>query len=62
MKGDIAIAGFYLTAEEWQALDTAARAMLVAAATRSEAPIVASQVVALGSEPNIKPPPISEED
>ena len=28
MKGDIALAGFVLTAEEWQALDPATREML----------------------------------
>jgi hypothetical protein len=34
MKGDIAFAGFMLTAEEWQALDSESRAQLVAVATR----------------------------
>jgi hypothetical protein len=34
MKGDIAFAGFVLTAEEWQALDADARAQLIAVATR----------------------------
>ena len=49
MKGDIAIAGFYLTAEEWQALDTAARAQLVEAATRRlEAMNIVSPVLAVG--------------
>jgi hypothetical protein len=33
MKGDIALAGFMMTAEEWQALDSISRAQLVAAAT-----------------------------
>ncbi len=28
MKGDVALAGFVLTAEEWQALDPASRAAL----------------------------------
>jgi hypothetical protein len=36
MKGDIAFAGFVLTAEEWQALDTDARAQLIAVATRRD--------------------------
>jgi hypothetical protein len=55
MKGDIAIAGFYLTAEEWQALDSVARAQLVAEATRkADAP---SMVFAAGTEPNAKPIP-----
>ena len=34
MKGDIALAGFMLTAEEWQAFDTDTRAELVAVMTR----------------------------
>ena len=34
MKGDIAFAGFMLTAEEWQALDRETRAQLVAVAAR----------------------------
>jgi hypothetical protein len=34
MKGDIGFAGFLLTADEWQALDTEARASLIAVATR----------------------------
>lgn len=34
MKGDIAFAGFMLTAEEWQALDGETREQLVAVATR----------------------------
>ena len=36
MKGDIAIAGFMLTAEEWDAMDARSRAQLVAAASRRE--------------------------
>jgi hypothetical protein len=34
MKGDIAFVGFMLTADEWQQLDTEARASLIAVATR----------------------------
>jgi hypothetical protein len=34
MRGDIAIAGFMITAEEWESLDTLARAQLVAVITR----------------------------
>jgi hypothetical protein len=34
MKGDIAFAGFVLTAEEWQELDIDARSQLIAVATR----------------------------
>jgi hypothetical protein len=37
---DIALAGFVLTAEEWQALDATSRAQLVAAATRQDDPWV----------------------
>ena len=54
MKGDIAIAGFYLTAEEWQALDTMSRAQLVALATKRHEPVV-TPVLATGSEPNALP-------
>ncbi len=36
MKGDIAIAGFMLTAEEWDAMDARSRAQLVAAASRRD--------------------------
>ena len=34
MKGDIAFAGFLLTADEWQALDRETRAQLVETVTR----------------------------
>jgi len=34
MKGDIAFAGFMLTAEEWRQLDAQSRAQLIAVATR----------------------------
>ncbi len=36
MKGDIALAGFVMTAEEWEALDQASRAQLMAAAMRRD--------------------------
>lgn len=39
MKGDIAFAGFMLTAEEWQALDADSRAQLIAVATRRVEPV-----------------------
>jgi len=42
MKGDIALAGFMLTAEEWQAFDSETRAQLCAVATRR---------MAVGTEP-----------
>lgn len=45
MKGDIAVAGLVITAEEWQALDAGTRAQLVAVITRQE------PVLAAGSGP-----------
>jgi hypothetical protein len=42
MKGDIGFAGFLLTADEWQALDTEARAALIAVATRRVDPWLAT--------------------
>ncbi|MEO7092563.1 MAG: hypothetical protein ABI175_04880 [Polyangiales bacterium] len=42
MQGDIALAGFVLTKEEWQALDAVSRAQLVQVAMlRSDAPTAA---------------------
>jgi hypothetical protein len=38
MTGDIAFAGFILTAEEWQQLDPESRAQLIAVATRRVEP------------------------
>ena len=38
MKGDIALAGFVLTHEEWQSLDPLSRAQLLAAAFQRDAP------------------------
>ena len=38
MKGDIAFAGFVLTAEEWRQLDALSRAQLIAVATRRTDP------------------------
>ena len=59
MNGDVALAGFVLTAEEWQALDPATREQLVAAEHRRDRPVVGA-VAAVGSEPNIAPPPPDE--
>ncbi len=56
MKGDIAIAGFMITAEEWQALDTLARAQLVAVITRRDDGSVALPVTAVGSERTVHTP------
>jgi hypothetical protein len=39
MKGEIAVAGFVLTAEEWQDLDAVARAELLPAETPPDAPL-----------------------
>jgi hypothetical protein len=36
MQGDIALAGFMMTAEEWKALDAPSRALLVAIAAKPE--------------------------
>ena len=36
MKGDIALAGFVLTAEEWEALDATSRVSLIAAVMRRD--------------------------
>jgi hypothetical protein len=51
MKGDIALAGFVLTAQEWQALDPLSRAQLIAAAGRRDDPWVVTPLVGLASEP-----------
>ncbi len=48
MKGDIALAGFVLTQEEWQALDAVSRAQLVSAASHRDEPWAPS---AAGSGP-----------
>lgn len=36
MKGDIALAGYVLTAEEWEALDAATRVTLITAAMQRD--------------------------
>ncbi len=36
MKGDIALAGFMMTAQEWHALDAASRALLLELAAEPE--------------------------
>jgi len=48
MKGDIALYGFVLTAEEWRELDPVSRAQLVYAAMRRDEPWVPT---AAGSGP-----------
>lgn len=52
MKGDIAIAGFVLTAEEWLALDPFTRAQLVTVAARREEAWVVAPATGVLSEPN----------
>lgn len=51
MKRDIAIAGFVLTLEEWQALDPASRAQLVLVANRDDEPWIASGATAALVDP-----------
>jgi len=51
MNRDVALAGFLLTAEEWQSLDPAARAQLMAVASRHEETWVAAPLAGMTSEP-----------
>jgi hypothetical protein len=54
---DIALAGFMLTAEEWEALDAASRQQLVAAAsTRGDDPWVVSSISAIRESGPIEEP------
>lgn len=52
MKGDIALAGYLLTAEEWNSLDPRSRALLITAAARSrdDAWMVSGPIVLPGDE------------
>lgn len=52
MKGDIALAGFVLTAEEWAELDPDARSQLLAVALRRDEP----WVPAVPAAPPVAPP------
>ena len=53
MKGDISVAGFMLTAEEWADLDATSRAQLVAVITRRDDPWVPSgESIATEAEPS----------
>jgi len=61
MKGDIAFAGFMMTAEEWQALDSESREQLIAVATRkfpsgTEPPYAPGRVYIAGG--TIEEPPV----
>ena len=51
MKEIIALAGFLLTAEEWQSFDPAMRAQLIAAASRRDEAWVAAPLGGVTSEP-----------
>lgn len=54
---DIALAGFMLTAEEWQALDAGSRQQLVAAAsTRRDDPWVVATLSAISESGPIEEP------
>jgi hypothetical protein len=50
MKGDIALAGFVLTAQEWQELDAVSRAQLMAAMSRRDDPWVVAGSTGLLAE------------
>ena len=52
MKGDIALVGFVLTAEEWESLDSLSRAQLLAAAFQRDAPWIVAPLAGMLSEPN----------
>lgn len=60
MKGDIAVAGLMITAEEWQALDAASRAEVIAVITRREesdaTAVVVPAILAEGTNPSIEVP------
>jgi hypothetical protein len=51
MRGDITLAGFLLTAEEWQSFDSTARAQLVTVAARREEAAVVEPLAGVSSEP-----------
>jgi uncharacterized protein involved in response to NO len=51
MKSDIALAGFLLTAEEWQSFDPSARAQLIALASGRDDAWVAAPLAGVISEP-----------
>jgi hypothetical protein len=58
MKGDVALAGFLLTAEEWAQLDPDARSQLLSAALRPEpsaSPVPQRPAIAVGSGPVAEP-------
>ena len=62
MKGDIALAGFVLTAEEWEEIDPLSRAQLMAMVSPRHEPWVVARgsgvllVAPEGSAPNLHVP------
>lgn len=52
MKGDIALAGLIMTAEEWQSLDPLSRAQILSAAFQRDAPWVVAPLAGMLSEPH----------
>ena len=54
MQGDIAFAGFMMTAEEWQALDAPSRALLMAIASRPDDRWVVAGVGEIAAEPAVE--------
>ena len=52
MKGDIALAGFVMTEQEWFALDPTTRAQILAAALEREPPWVMAHLGEMLSGPN----------
>lgn len=50
MRGDIVLSGFVLTAEEWAAMDPAARSQLLRAALRRDEPWLATSAPPLPAE------------
>jgi hypothetical protein len=57
MKGDIALVGFLLTAEEWQSLDSVSRAQLLSAAFQREAPWIVAPLAEMISGPHAEDEP-----
>lgn len=51
MNRDVALAGFLLTAEEWQSFEPTARAQLMAVASRREEAWVVAPLAGMVSEP-----------
>ena len=54
MKGDIALAGFVLTAAEWEALDARSRSQLMAAAIGRDDLWIAAGLLQPDEEPQLQ--------